>query len=33
MPFYKDNFGHGNLYVKFDVVFPKKGLITEDKIE
>ena len=25
MPFYKDSFGHGNLYVKLDVVFPKKG--------
>ena len=33
MPFYKDSFGFGNLYVKFDVQFPKKGSLTEEKIE
>jgi len=25
MPFYKDAMGHGNLYIKFKVSFPKKG--------
>jgi len=30
MPFWKDAFSHGNLYVKFIVDFPKKGEITAD---
>lgn len=25
MPFWKDSMGHGNLYIKFEVEFPKKG--------
>ena len=25
MPFFKDEMGSGNLFVKFDVEFPKKG--------
>jgi len=25
MPFYKDAMSHGNLFVKFNVIFPKRG--------
>jgi len=25
MPFYKDAMSHGNLYVEFEIEFPKKG--------
>lgn len=32
MPFYKDSFGYGNLYVKIDVQFPKRGELGDDKI-
>jgi len=32
MPFYKDSFNYGNLYVKFEVEFPKKGILKEDAI-
>ena len=33
MPFFKDSMGHGNLYVKFDVTFPKKGELKENQIQ
>lgn len=33
MPFYKDQMGHGNLYVKFKVEFPKKNELKPDQIE
>lgn len=29
LPFFKDAMGHGNLYVKFSVVFPKAGELTK----
>jgi len=29
MPFFKDSFSHGNLYVKFLVQFPKRGELTD----
>jgi DnaJ-class molecular chaperone len=25
LPFYKDAMGHGHLYIKFEIDFPKKG--------
>lgn len=33
MPFFKDSMCYGNLIVKFDVEFPKKGEITPSNIE
>jgi DnaJ family protein A protein 2 len=33
MPFFKDAFSYGNLYVKFSVTFPERGLLTPDKCE
>lgn len=30
MPYYKDAFAHGNLYVQFDIQFPEKKAITPD---
>lgn len=33
MPFFKDAFEHGNLYVKFLVEFPKSGTLKPDAIE
>lgn len=33
MPFYKDAMSHGNLYIKFNVVFPKKGELKENHIK
>lgn len=32
MPFYKDNFKNGNLYIRFTVAFPKKGDLNEKDI-
>ena len=29
MPFFKDEMSHGNLFIKFDVQFPKKGQISK----
>jgi hypothetical protein len=33
MPFFKDAMGHGNLYVKFSVDFPKRGEISKEKCD
>lgn len=33
MPFFKDAMSYGNLYVKFDVVFPKRGELKPEQIE
>lgn len=33
MPFFKDAFAHGNLYVKFLVEFPKSSALKADAIE
>lgn len=33
MPFYKDAMGHGNLYIKFLVQFPKKGELKDPQIK
>ena len=33
MAFFKDPMSHGNLFVKFDVDFPKKGQLTEEQLE
>lgn len=30
MPFFKDSMCYGNLFINFNVEFPKKGTITED---
>ena len=29
LPFFKDAMGHGNLYIQFNVIFPKKGELTK----
>jgi DnaJ homolog subfamily A member 2 len=31
MPFFKDNMNFGNLYVEFDIKFPKKGEISKEQ--
>lgn len=33
MPFFKDAFSYGNLYIKFNVEFPKKGSVKPDQID
>lgn len=33
MPFYKDAFSHGNLYIKFNVEFPARGQLKNEQIE
>lgn len=33
MPFFKDAMGHGNLYIKFNVKFPKRGQLTKEQVE
>ncbi len=33
MPFFKDEMGSGNLFVKFDVEFPKKGQLKAKQIK
>ena len=33
MPFFKDAMGHGNLYIKFNVKFPKRGQLTKEQAE
>lgn len=30
MPFFKDAMGHGNLYIRFNVKFPKRGQLTKE---
>ena len=30
MPYFKDPLSYGNLFIKFDVEFPKNGSITEE---
>lgn len=30
MPFFKDSMTHGNLFIRFKVVFPKKGEINQN---
>lgn len=32
MPFFKDNFNFGNLYVKFNVQFPKKNSLNQEHL-
>lgn len=33
MPFYKDQMSHGNMYVDFEVEFPKKNSLSADKVK
>jgi DnaJ family protein A protein 2 len=33
LPFYKDPMGHGNLYIKFKIDFPKRGELKPDQVE
>ena len=33
MSFYKDQMSHGNLYIEFDVEFPKNNSISGDKVK
>jgi DnaJ homolog subfamily A member 2 len=33
MPFYKDPMSHGNLYIEFIVIFPKKNQISGPNLE
>jgi DnaJ-class molecular chaperone len=33
MPFFKDSLSYGNLYLKFQVQFPKRGEISESQAE
>lgn len=33
LPFFKDAMGHGNLYVKFTVLFPKEGELTKQHMQ
>lgn len=33
MPFFKDNYEHGNLYIKFEVEFPKTGSLKKSDVE
>jgi len=33
MPFYKDNFSNGNLYIQFKVEFPKKGSLKKEHVD
>jgi DnaJ-class molecular chaperone len=32
MPFFKDKMSYGNLFVKFEVVFPKRGELKENQL-
>lgn len=31
MPFYKDQMSHGNMYIDFEVEYPKKNSLNSDK--
>lgn len=33
MPYFKDSFSYGNLYVKFEVEMPAKGALKPDQID
>lgn len=33
MPFYQDEMGHGNLFIEFDVEFPKKGSLKPKQVK
>jgi len=33
MPFFKDGYSYGNLYIKFKVEFPETGTLNKDNIE
>lgn len=33
MPFYKDAMSYGNLYVKFNIDFPKRGSFKPEQLE
>jgi len=33
LPFYKDQMGHGNLYVKFKINFPKRGELKAEQMD
>jgi DnaJ-class molecular chaperone len=33
MPYYKDAMSHGNLYIEFEVEYPKKNTINSEKVQ
>ena len=33
MPFYKDTMSHGNMYIEFDVEYPKKNSLNPEKVK
>lgn len=33
MPFFKDSFTHGNLFVEFEVEFPKQGSLKPEQLK
>jgi DnaJ-class molecular chaperone len=33
MPFHKDSMSHGNLYIEFEVQYPKKNVLNPEKIK